>query len=143
MNNEISPISGDVLVDKVLEESPVYTCNAVILFLDNNNGVNGDYYAGAEVAFENPVPVYDDNRKLIGCADLSVEGRAVEAKCFLNYHTPERLSIQSASEKIYPSITANEVLIKKDDDNWHVVYLLIEDVTLTRDAQSDKRILPL
>lgn len=130
----------NISFDKILEETPVYTCNGTVLYLDDENQSNGDLYAGAEVAFENPVPVKDDAGKLIGFADLSVVGKAVEAQCFLDYHTPERLSIETSSEKLYPSLVAQETLIKMDDDNWHIMYILIKGITLTRNPQPDSRI---
>ncbi len=134
------PVSGDVSFDRILEESPVFTCSGTVLYLDDENRSNGDLYAGAEVAFENPVPVKDDSGKLIGFADLTVVGKVVEAQCFLDYHTPERLSIETSSEKLYPSLVAQETLIQMDDGQWHIIYVLIKGLSITREQHPNNRI---
>lgn len=142
MDKEVIPLSGEVVVDKSFDgETPVFERTGTILYLDDVS--EGNLYAGAEVAFENPVPVYDDSDKMIGFADLSVSGKAVDAHCFLDYHTPERLSIETASEKIYPSLVAQEQLIEMDDGKWHVMYSLINSIQLLKVPQPDSRILPL
>lgn len=144
MDSEITPLVGELPADRIISEpTPVYVCNGTILYLDDKNTSSGDFYSGAEIAYENPVPVKDDTGKLIGFADLSVDSNAVEAKFFLDYHTPERLSIETSSEKLYPSLSAQEQLMEMEDNHWHIIYMLIDEIVLTKNPQPDSRILPL
>lgn len=144
MNDDINPLPEQIEIERVIDgnETKTYECKGTVLMLDNN--VAGDRYKGCEVGFTNPVPVKSDDGTLIGHCVLEVVGRRVEGHFFLNYHTPERLELETKDlgVKLYPEITAQEA-IDTSVSPWVVAYCHIDEIRLTSAEPFDLRIEPL
>jgi hypothetical protein len=54
-----------------------------------------------EVRSESPVPIFDESKRLLGFAVMSVESGLAVATCAMDRATPERLDIESASRNYW------------------------------------------
>lgn len=88
----------------------------------------------------NPVWVYDEDiKKQIGSASLSCTKKALVADLFLDYHTPERLSLESG-EKFYLAVVATGT--RKDKTNV-LERLMVHALVLTRKKHPNKKVQPV
>lgn len=60
---------------------------------------------------ESPALVRNSEGAVIGVANLAVAGRVLEAELYLDYHTPERLLIETKSGKLYLEMKADHLRI--------------------------------
>lgn len=124
--------------DRIIDGDEVKTFHrkATMMVLDDK--VSGDRFEGCEIEVENPVPVKVDD-KVIGYATIYVEGKDLVADFFLDYHTPERLSIETKSEALYPYPT---MLTAMDNSEgvWRTCAATIVEVLLIPRKPYDTRI---
>lgn len=139
-DNEVAPLpkTGERVIDE--ESTKTFRCEAVVLYLDDEDGKY--LYEGAEAHFENPVPVFNSEHKRIGAAALSVEGKVVKAEIFLDYHTPERLNIETKSVPVYAHINAYEAM-DNSTGRWRCTDTNIVAIDLDSTPTPDKRIDPI
>lgn len=142
-DEEILPIPHDnIAIERVIsgDEVKTFQRSATVLFLDDE--CPGERYEGADVGYDNPVPVVSDDGKVIGSCELHLEGRRVEGEFFLDYHIPERLEIEEGVVKLYPDIESLEAL-DTSHPPWRVAFCNIQKVVLTSAEPRDKRLLSL
>lgn len=95
----------NLLPDKVYnsDEIKIFNVKADIMYCDDWSGREEDY-TDCNVIFNNPVPILNDNYKVIGSAVLDFNGHILSADIFLDYATPERLNIETKSVPLFPHI---------------------------------------
>lgn len=55
-------------------------------------------FGEAEFRYNNPVWVHAADNKIVGAAHLSTENNTVFAQAYIDYHTPERLSVEAGDQ---------------------------------------------
>ncbi len=100
--------------EKVFDETSARTFDrmgALVAILDESDRQDGMEFNGVEVDFANPIPVMREgtyvNPKsgdILGSANVWVEGDKVYADVFLDYASPERLTIE-AGGKLIPALS--------------------------------------
>ncbi len=142
LNNDlIGDLTNPAPVERVITEDSAKTFNITgdLFILDSLGGID---YTKSKVIINNPVPVFNDEKKLIGSAVVNVEGHVISSELFLDYSTPERLNIETKSTPMYPhmdcsssGIYVGSVAVCEE--------LKVESVTLLLSPTEDDRILPL
>jgi hypothetical protein len=56
------------------------------------------------IEVSSPVPVHNDENEVIGSASLCIEKDSVVADIYLDPATPERLSLETGSQKLWPHV---------------------------------------
>lgn len=90
---------SETTIERVVDNSTAKTfpVKAVLAILDSPHLT----FNFMELNVDNPVPVYSADRKILGYASVFVEGNKLLAEGSIDYASPERLSIETNSEKLY------------------------------------------
>lgn len=118
---------------------------ALVAILDENDKQDGMDFVGVEVDFANPIPVLKEGTfnaamrttDVIGSSNVWIEGDRVYADIFLDYASPERLSIE-AGIKLVPALSGYIV----ERDGAKIKKITIKHILLGG-RNTDSRIPPL
>lgn len=129
-------------IDRVIsdEDTKTYEMKATLLILDDK--VPGNKYEGAEMYWENPVQVLDSEERVIGAATIFRDGKRIEAELFIDYSTPERLTIETQTGKLHAHPSILEAMDNSEGE-WRVIFGNIKNVIISGHMQPDDRIVPL
>jgi hypothetical protein len=105
----VGDLDGEIPVERVIDGDQVklYRTRQVVAYLD---GPVYDFGAASVTFGENPIPVYTDEMKKIGFAQVSIVRRGsdgvrhIVADIAIDYATEERLLAETQSEKLYPRV---------------------------------------
>src|SRR5277367_5291081 len=112
----------------VTEESgKVFTFNADVFVFDKHNGLD---YTQSEVFYLNSIPVVDDSGHRIGMVNLQFEFEVLVGKFFLDYSTPERFDIETATP-LYPHLHFGTKVFESTTEGNVVKYVEITGVNLS------------
>ncbi|GAC1697148.1 MAG: hypothetical protein NVS9B9_19710 [Ktedonobacteraceae bacterium] len=155
MENKTSEVIGDLppaAVDRVIDsaDTRLYRKPGVEIF--NMNAPHIDY-SQAILQCDNPVPVYGSEWNQIGYANVYVSGLScIFADLIIDYHTAERLIIETGSFPIYPAVSGTVQYRNGFDsmatlDNYtqmaRVDIIRIYDIRLRPTPCADNRIEPI
>jgi hypothetical protein len=144
-------IAGTPEVEKVFlqDEAKLYRTRAVLGYIENKHFD----YTGSTITTEFPVvPVENDEGKLIGFANLTINKKSIWADISIDYSTPERLSAELRDgERVFPRMVGELVTREENPSPFVdlaggrrvVVSLKVSKVVLSSQASSDKRLQPL
>lgn len=124
----------------MMTSAKTITYEAVVLHLDDEDGVF--LYEGAEVHFENPVPVLNSESKRVGAATLSVDGKAVKAEMVIDRDSPEHKAIMGMTPPTFAHINAFEAM-DNSEGRWRCASTNIVAIDLDPTPTPDNRIPPL
>lgn len=87
----VGKLEGELAVEKVYtqEETRLYRCRAILAFLDDSSVF--DMNDSVVSSRDTPIPVENDDGKLLGFATIEVVGDRLLADIAIDYSTPERL----------------------------------------------------
>jgi len=122
------------------EDAKPFEAQSTVFIFDNIKQAElcGDY-STCVVGFVNPVQVRNADNKLLGCANLELQGTNLVASFLLDPSTPERLDIETGSVKLYPFVNA-QVNSIYEDHTTKFTKMLVEGLTLTPNKTLDDRI---
>jgi hypothetical protein len=154
VENEVGKLEGVPAVEKTIEEyTPEATAEeGVTARTKDFFGVEVQYLDGkdcgdrcimdesTQIAYNGPIPVFADcnGKTSIGSASLYVENKCLKADLFLDYHTPERLSMENGVE-LFPSFVGWTDRI----DSGKIKNCRVRGIALTTAKNVDTRIGPL
>lgn len=114
----IGTLEGPSAIDRVIDETTAKTFNITAVLAELDNAV--------KVQFENPVPVKNEDGKLIGFATLHRSGHRVLGELFIDYATPERLTIETKAEKLYGRAAGTvSVFLVGGSDTFSISHVLV------------------
>ncbi len=142
---EIGELSGPE--EKTYDETNARTLDrmgCLVAILDENDRQDNMDFLDAEVEFANPIPVIKEGTyvsprpsDILGSANVWVEGDRVYADIFLDYASPERLTIETGG-KLVPALSG--FILDRDGDK--IKKICIKHILLGG-RNTDKRIPPL
>ncbi len=111
-NEEIGDLTGPI--EEAYDETNTRTLDrmgVLVAILDDKDVQDGMDFVGVEVEVDSPVPVIKEGTyrdpsltDILGSANVWVEGDRVYADIFLDYASPERLTIQTGG-KLVPALS--------------------------------------
>lgn len=102
---ETAPLPENIEIERVVDgdETKTFRVKTTIFRLDR--GVFSTIRPTISTDYGDPVPVYSpESKHVIGYADIFCEGNEACAELFLDYHSPERLTIETQSRPLYASV---------------------------------------
>lgn len=90
----------DETADFVELKPHVFNVVSILAYLDNPN-VN---YIFVNEQSGNLIPIYNDERRLLGYADVYVKGERLVAELAIDFATPERLNIENDDQPLFARI---------------------------------------
>ena len=120
MNGEMRNFQGFTEVDHVFlqEDTRLYRATVVLAVLDSET-LDFDQ---SKVEFAQPLPVYDEDSRLLGFASGEVRNGKVVAEIQIDYACPERLSAQlKEGVKFYPRMVGT-ILLKTSKEPFLDLY---------------------
>lgn len=153
----IGELDGPPVVERVVTgDTKTLQLKTVLSYLD---GVGYDFSEAVLELPEGPVPVYSEaDRRVIGSASVAIEGNRLVADLFIDYATPERLSIENG-EKLYArafgdfdSYDCDDADLDSKTDRFslefgshvkHVLDVYVEWILISATPRQDRRIDPL
>lgn len=141
----IRPLSGDCPIDRVIlgDETKTFSVSGILAYLDS------PYvdYRNAVFKMRDMVPVEDSSGKIIGFANIERKGFLLVANATIDYSTPERLSIETKSQRLYMRMQG-WISSKQDEDKYlnllgkkeDVYSVCVESLVITETQPEDKRV---
>lgn len=144
-----STIEGEPAIERVIlqEEVKLYRTKSAIAFLD---GPVYDF-APATVEFgRSPLPVYSDDMKQLGFAEVKLEktatGQSLIADMTIDYACEERLVAETQQERRWPRLFGRMSVpafpVFDFQQRIPVVKLVVDGIVISRDAPGDTRVVP-
>ncbi len=128
----VGKLEGELAVERVFlqEDVKLYRVKTVVANIED-----GRIYGA-----RNPVPVRNDDWKLIGFADVHQEGYRLIGELAIDYATEERLLIETGSERFYPRCYVD---IPNEFANGPAKWFRVSDIVLTRSRPADRNLQPV
>lgn len=123
--NNLDPVK---IIDQ--ESAKIFNVKADVFYLDK-------LFEDCLVILENPVPVNNDEGKVIGSAALDVVNKTIIADIFLDYSTPERFDIETGAVKWYPDLGG---YVTGDPKLKKPIQFYIKNIMLSKTHVKDDRI---
>lgn len=143
-----APSDGDERIF-LQEEAKLYHAKAILAFLSSN-----DHYDFSQTVFtfsENPLPINNEEGKLIGFAAVERRNDRLLGDLAIDYSTPERLSAETRDGLRYYPRLVGEMFLEPASDTFldtfgrcrAVQWMVVDGLVLSTKAPRDFRLQPL
>ncbi len=134
-----------VEIEKVIDSNSTKTFNVKsdLFYLDDDRGYTRVVsFKGTKLKIPNPLPVRNNSQEVIGAGALEVQNNVVVADIFLDYFTPERLTLETDSQKLWPHLVGYYTVIAHENRTIAVLFY-VQAIDLMPHPTNDDRVLCL